>query len=356
MVILGSIRKLTAFEMIVSLPNNLNGFVSIADISEPLSQLLSSKLQKGEGEESTPSLLNFFKEGQILQCYVTKAYLDASNKKKIQLSIKPSLVNAGLTHECLLVDTPVYGAVKSVEDHGYVITFGVDDKFTGFVATKDVIVTGPNDEPEVRPLSVGQPVWCLVKEAREKAVVVRIDDRAYAAALTKEDNVLAVSSLKAGMLVSGEIKKVLQTGLWVQFLGYFTGTIDIFHLNLYQLSDISNKYKEGNKIRARIIYVNYESKRVALSALPHIIHFEPFPFPAKTNIGDAFENAKVMRIEKTYGMVLQLPTEPEQRAFVHISRITDRRLNNIGDKFSVNQLVKCRVVGHNHLDGIVNVA
>jgi len=45
---------------------------------------------------------------------------------------------------------------------------------------------------------------------------------------------------------------------------------------------------------------------------------EPYHFPPGSLIGDIFEEAKVMRIEKDYGMVLQLPTEPEQRAFVHV--------------------------------------
>jgi len=48
---------------------------------------------------------------------------------------------------------------------------------------------------------------------------------------------------------------------------------------------------------------------------------EPYHFPPGSLIGDIFEEAKVMRIEKDYGMVLQLPTEPEQRAFVHVRNI-----------------------------------
>jgi len=48
MSVLGAIRKISQFEMIVSLPNNLNGFVTLADVSDPLSEILSKKVQKGE--------------------------------------------------------------------------------------------------------------------------------------------------------------------------------------------------------------------------------------------------------------------------------------------------------------------
>lgn len=40
---------------------------------------------------------------------------------------------------------------------------------------------------------------------------------------------------------------------------------------------------------------------------------------------------------------------------LQISRIADRRIDKIEGAYTVGQTVKCRVVGHNHLDGIVNV-
>lgn len=69
---------------------------------------------------------------------------------------------------------PLYGAVKSVEDHGYILTFGADDVFTGFLAAKDAKPKKSKEEeeeeeePETRPLVVGQPVWSMVKEVRGK--------------------------------------------------------------------------------------------------------------------------------------------------------------------------------------------
>jgi len=64
--------------------------------------------------------------------------------------------------------------VKSIEDHGYILTFGADDVFTGFLAAKDAKRPKKSkdedeeEEPETRPLVVGQPVWSMVKEVRGK--------------------------------------------------------------------------------------------------------------------------------------------------------------------------------------------
>lgn len=63
--------------------------------------------------------------------------------------------------------------MKSVEDHGYILTFGADDVFTGFLAAKDAKPKKSKgdeeeEEPETRPLVVGQPVWSMVKEVRGK--------------------------------------------------------------------------------------------------------------------------------------------------------------------------------------------
>lgn len=79
--------------------------------------------------------------------------------------------------------------------------------------------------------------------------MVRLDAKGYRKAHTKADNVISIATLKAGMLVSAEVKKILPNGIFVQFLDYFTGTIDSFHLGCSQYSDITTKFQEGNKVR-----------------------------------------------------------------------------------------------------------
>jgi len=63
---------------------------------------------------------------------------------------------------------------------------------------------------------------------------------------------LTLHNLKPGFNVSSKITKLLENGVEVSFLGGFTGTIFVDHLDR---SDVS-MYKMGEKLIARIIVVD----------------------------------------------------------------------------------------------------
>jgi len=47
--------------------------------------------------------------------------------------MRESLLNEDITIENLAVNSTVFGAIKSIEDHGYVVDFGINE-VTGFFA------------------------------------------------------------------------------------------------------------------------------------------------------------------------------------------------------------------------------
>ncbi len=73
-----------------------------------------------------------------------------------------------------------------------------------------------------------------------------------------------LQALRAGMLINGKVSSVRPRALLIQFLELFTGQVDSFHLPPGQ------RFAEDQKVRARILYVDYESKRVGLSLLPRM--------------------------------------------------------------------------------------
>lgn len=67
------------------------------------------------------------------------------------------------------------------------------------------------------------------------------------------------------------VRTVLPNGLIVSFLTYFQGTIDLHHAAVPVLGEpLKNHYVAGQKLRARILFVNPAEKRVGLSVLPHL--------------------------------------------------------------------------------------
>jgi len=128
---LGVIREIHDLELVVSLPNNLTGFVPITEISDLVSQAVekatsgtvsnkkgidddedmkddsssdSSDEEAGEGEVLLPSLEAMFTVGQLVRCVVTEVEggkegkeEGSKNRRRIELSINPAKTNAGTT-------------------------------------------------------------------------------------------------------------------------------------------------------------------------------------------------------------------------------------------------------------------
>lgn len=141
-----------------------------------------------------------------------------------------------------------------------------------------------------------------------------MDPSSLSAAVTKQWDGLTLESLQVGALVQARITNVLkvralaciccqmtsmhadcvechtpqcfglplpslsrrcgraQDGLVVAFLTFFSGTIDKFHLT-QQLAadDWATKYSAGQKLLARILYVDPTSKRVGLTLAKHLL-------------------------------------------------------------------------------------
>ncbi len=75
---------------------------------------------------------------------------------------------------------PVYGSVKSVEDHGYVVNLGVDGT-NAFIPKKFLIKKkkeGDEGEPEETKLIVGQLIDGLVSEVKKDTKTVFINPNA----------------------------------------------------------------------------------------------------------------------------------------------------------------------------------
>lgn len=98
--------------------------------------------------------------------------------------------------------------------------------------------------------------------------------------------------MKPGFLVNAKVSQLFENGVEILFMGGFTGTIFIDHL---EKSD-PNKYKIGEKLVARIILVDPLTKSISLSQLDHIVKFENSAEIFLRNgiqLGKLYEKAKV---------------------------------------------------------------
>ncbi|XP_047265804.1 rRNA biogenesis protein RRP5-like [Capsicum annuum] len=132
--------------------------------------------------------------------------------------------------------------VKSMEDHGYIIHFGLPS-FSGFMPKES-----ENVEVKIRS---GHLVQGVVKSINRMHNVVYLssDPDAVSKCVTKDLKGLSIDLLVPGMMVNASVRSILDNGIMLSFLTYFTGTADMF--NLQQSFPSSNwkvDYPQNKKV------------------------------------------------------------------------------------------------------------
>ncbi|KAG8680586.1 rRNA biogenesis protein rrp5, partial [Ceratobasidium sp. 394] len=393
--LLGQITSILPLALIVSLPNQLMGHVPIINISPQLTSRLDSTPSRSsrspsppsedEEEDDIPSLIQLFSLGQYVSCVVKQVRppngsidfgarpRDESEKaaKRVELSIRPGDVNVGVGITDIRVGFNISGAIKSVEDHGYTVDFGLAD-ISGFIPSKNATN---------KQFTIGQVVSATVSKVSETkrlaTLSVKFED-VRDAALTEATS---VHGLLPGVLVSALVTAIVPSGLNVQILGFFNGTIELFHL-----PGGIQKFKMGDKVKARVLWdiPGSSPPKFALSLLPHVLGLAPAstlppPLPSSEGepkkkkrkketedgvklaeaypVGMILESVRVVRVESEWGLVCQAGEGVD--GFVHISQIADSlvpQLSSTSGTWRVGSTHRARVTGHHALDGLVQLS
>ena len=124
-----------------------------------------------------------------------------------------------------------------------------------------------------------------------------------------------------GALVQSLITAVSDYGLKLQVLGYFDGTIDLHHTPTRYPSE---RYKVGQKIKARILYELPAASppRFALSLADHVLALETKQtqgshISESYPIGTVLDSVKVVGVEGEHGVTVEVA--PDVIGFVHVS-------------------------------------
>eukprot|EP00903_Cladosiphon_okamuranus_P010099 g9564.t2 len=416
---LGVVFKINVHDMVVSLPSSLTGVVRRNEVSDLFHRRAtkhsnsikhSGRGSRGKGryfdesnaDENKP-LTDLFQEGQVVRCAIISLAKEVGGRH-IELSLRASVLNNGLSLSQLTKGSGVYGSVTSAEDHGYVVSLGLDG-VTAFLPKKDAPEAG---------LEAGQPVETVIQtvKAAARTVTLSADPSLVSSALAK-GTAFDLRSLKPGMLVDTIVDSVLSNGLLVSFLGFFAGCVDHNHMPV-----VSGDGKEEAKgwrplfrpgpepVRARVLLVDYVNKAIRLTLRPHLLEMRP---PSGLPPTGALLEGEVVRVDPSLGLLLRVPSteqddgtaatgnapaakketgqgrrerraaaaaaavaataaavaaKGEERgkeeadikwgsvgAYVHISRISDERVEHVEKSYKPGQKVRCRVTGSSLVEG-----
>lgn len=344
--LLGQVSEVKDHAVVLSLPDSLTGHVSFLELSE---RHAAAAEDDEDSELATPA--DLLSVGDLVRCVVVNLHKSRGHAH-VDVSLRPSLINTGLSTKSLVEGLGVAGTVDSVEDHGYTVDLGIAGT-SGFVSFKDAAS---------QSWKAGRPVECVVKELKKRKANKRVvmlgamaEDVAKATVVDFPD--LSLGSLQPGMLVNVKVKDVMRGGVTVTFLRHFVGVVDILHLHDGCIkTEKEDMPEEGDTRSARILYVDQVNKVVGLTFKSGLVKMQGSLLPESIAIGTTFEDASVVRVDAVLGLCLSLPGVDTCTGFAHISRLSDERIEKVGKQHTVGTAHTCRVVSHSLLDGLANVS
>uniref|UniRef100_A0A5B7AEH9 rRNA biogenesis protein RRP5 n=1 Tax=Davidia involucrata TaxID=16924 RepID=A0A5B7AEH9_DAVIN len=338
----GVIAEVNEKDIVISLPGGLRGLVRACEAFDPI---LDNEVKDVEGN----FLSSIYHVGQLVSCIVLQLDDDKKEKgkRKIWLSLRLALLHKSLTLDVIQEGMVLTAYVKSIEDHGYILHFGLPS-FTGFMPK--------NSQAESRDIKLnsGQLLQGIVKsiDKTRKVVYLNSDLDMVSKYVTKDLKGISIDLLVPGMMVNARVQSILENGIMLSFLTYFTGTVDIFHLQkTFPTSNWKDDYNQNKKVNARILFIDPSTRAVGLTLNPHLVHNKAPPSLVKT--GDIFDHSKVIRVDRGLGLLLEVPSSPVPTpAYVNVADVADKKVRNLEKSFKEGSRVRVRVLGFRHLEGL----
>ncbi|KAL8147183.1 rRNA biogenesis protein RRP5 isoform X2 [Apium graveolens] len=338
----GVITEVNEKDIVVGLPGGLRGLVRSCEALDSFSD------NKGREEPEGHVLSTIYNIGQLVPCIVLKLDDDKKDKgkRKLWLSLRLSLLYKSLTVDTIQDGMVLSAYVKSIEDHGYMLHFGLPS-FTGFMSE------------EIQPgrraiMHTGKLLQGVVKsvDRTRKVVYLCSDSELTSKCLTRDIKGISIDLLVPGMMVNAHVKSTLENGILLSFLTYFSGTVDMFHLeNPFSNSKWKEEYNQYKKVNARILFVDPSTRAVGLTLNPNLVQNKAPP--ALLNAGDIFDNSKVIRIDRGLGLLLEVPSSPVPTpAYVSVSDASDKEIRKLEKSFKEGSHVRVRILGFRHLEGL----
>jgi small subunit ribosomal protein S1 len=191
------------------------------------------------------------------------------NNRKISLGMKQTAPNPWDMVEAKYPSgTRIEGKVKSLTDFGAFV--GLDEGIDGLIHISDMSWTK----------HIKHPSELFKKGQKVEAVVLRIDKEKERLSLGYkqlsrdpwEDEI--PSKYRLGSSVAGKVTKITDFGIFVELEGGLEGLIHISETGLEPPARMEEKFKVQDEVNAKIIKVDRDERKIALSLREHAMDAE----------------------------------------------------------------------------------
>ena len=378
-IVLGQVSKINQYDIALSLPNNLTGYVPLTAISDILTGEVEASLEGSSsekedelnGSERHLDLHSLFAVGQYLRAFVTSTHTSTTfgggSRRHIELSINPRKANDRLTAGDLAVNSTIQAEVLSVEDHGLIMNLGLESTNTkAFMSSRELGIF--RKCMNIRP---GAVLLCLVIGFSPNGNIVKLSADPERIGNLKKGNYLkdasTVNIFLPGTAVEVLITSSSSSGTTGEIMGLIDVTSDVIHSGITMDGKaVEKRYAVGSKVKARIIctFHTAERKKLGVSFLGHVIALsvshsatskdrskpaDIIPYSA------IIDDIKVKQVESGYGLLVEVGRSGFH-GFVHISRISDDKVEALyvdAGPYRVGSIHRGRVIGHNLMDDLL---
>ncbi|KAI5963375.1 RRP5 [Candida theae] len=369
----GQIQAIYKLDIVLALENNLVGYVPITSISSHITELINKYEEESEEEEEEeeeeeqdeddgeeeggalisskptrefPDLKAIFNIGSWLKAKVVGT--EIGNKKRIEMSIEPELVNANLEKEDLVPGNILSCSVKSVEDHGLILECGIDG-LSAFVSNKELKNAGldPNDFNQGSVLTT-----VIISKPSGRTITVKPAVASTSKKLTSITTISSVDAIQVGATVDALVSEVTESGITARVFGLVDGTINLSDLQVFSVEELKHKFAIGSNVKARIMAILQKGgvRKLVLSLISHTLKMEGGDAKGEAleafPVGHIFDIAEVLGSDREYIYVkLGLSIFGQ----VHNSNIDETK--TLID-YSVSSKHKARVIAYNMVDNL----
>jgi len=347
--LMAAVRDVSEDELTLNLPFNMTGYVLHAQAFEAGSKAAESKLRE-----------HYVRGQLVIAVVVAVVQLAKGSKQRAELSLRPSIANAGLDADGLKPNMFLPATVEDEEEHVFRLSFGLSD------------LQGVLPRAEAPNAQRGEIIHVSVKAVTSASGTVRCTT---AAGEVLGSDPLKPDLVKAGFLVKGRVDQIFTAaskpkaseaesggenkGVVANFCGPLQGLLHWHHQGKGAGSSADLKRKD--LVQARVLaVVPGPQVMVYLTLLPNLVEWNSSATSVtKIKIGDRLKGEIVDQVPRFGCRLLCTPAEGsgEEKPFLAFCpgfRIVDKDCELPTEAEKIGKAVPCRAIAYNFLEGTVS--
>lgn len=293
------------------------------------------------GEELTKipkDVLEDLKVGDTVQTYVVNQ-TDRNGNVVLALTRAQSSRDWVEAEELSTKQEVFEGTVAGYNKGGLIVKVG---KIRGFVPSSQLVSRGEeNADPGKRLASlVGRKLHLKIIEIDREQNRLILSERAAERQWRKMQKDKMLAELKEGDVLDGTVISLADFGAFVD-LGGADGLVHLSEISWQPINRPGDALKVGQKVKVQVLRVDPEHKRVGLS----IRRCEPDPWASiedRYKVGQLVE-AQITKMAK-FGAFARVKDDDAIEGLIHISELSDKRVNHPKEVVQEGQWVTLRVI------------